>query len=194
MGDAKRAQRRESLAGKVLRLALDGAAHPANPFDSEVFTRGHRNPQGLAFRGGDLFSTEHGPATADEINLLEAGNNYGWPEVKGEREGGDDDEFTDPLVAYTPTVAPGSATFYDGPIEQWRGDFFFGTLAGRHLHRVRFDGRDAVEQERLYEGEFGRLRTVFAGPNGHLYCTTSNRDGRGNPSRGDDGVLRFASG
>lgn len=190
-GDSKRAQRKDSLAGKVLRLTLDGEPHPDNPFDSEVFTWGHRNPQGLAFRGDDLFSTEHGPSSDDEINLLEAGNNYGWPEVKGESDG---DEFTDPLVTYAPTVAPGSATFYDGPIRRWTGDFFFGTLAGRHLHRVRFEGRTVVEQERLYAGEFGRLRTAFTGPNGHLYCTTSNRDGRGRPKTGDDRVLRFRPG
>lgn len=187
--DSKLAQRKDSLAGKVLRLTLDGDAHPDNPFGSEVFTWGHRNPQGLAFRGDDLFSTEHGPSTDDEINVLEAGNNYGWPEVKGTGDG--DDEFTDPLTSYTPTIAPGSATFYDGPISAWQGDFFFGTLAGRHLHRVRFEGRKVVEQERLYEKEYGRLRTVFTGPGGHLYCTTSNRDGRGNPSKGDDRVLRF---
>lgn len=189
--DGDRAQDRASLAGKVLRLTLDGEAHPDNPFDSEVFTWGHRNPQGLAFRDGTLFSTEHGPASDDEINVLEAGNNYGWPEVKGKGGG---DRFTDPVVAYTPTIAPASATFYDGPLAAWQGDFLFGTLAGQHLHRVRFEGREAVEQERLYEGEYGRLRTVFTGPDGHLYCTTSNRDGRGSPGEGDDRVLRFSPG
>jgi glucose/arabinose dehydrogenase len=194
-GDSKKAQQRDSLAGKVLRLTLDGDAHPDNPFDSEVFTWGHRNPQGLAVRGEELFSTEHGPSTDDEINLLEAGNNYGWPEARGTGEDRSRNEaFTYALASYTPTIAPGSATFYDGPIERWRGDFFFGTLAGRHLHRVRFDGREVVEQERLYEGEYGRLRTVFTGPDGHLYCTTSNRDGRGRANDGDDRVLRFTPG
>ncbi|WP_276299089.1 PQQ-dependent sugar dehydrogenase [Halorussus lipolyticus] len=191
-GDASRselAQDRESLAGKVLRLTPEGEAHPDNPFDSRVFTYGHRNPQGLAWRDGTLFVTEHGPATDDEINVLEAGNNYGWPEVKGQSEA---DEFTDPIAAYTPTIAPGSAAFYRGPIDEWSGDFFFGTLAGTHLHRVRIGENDeVVEQERLLDGKYGRLRTVFTGPDDHLYVTTSNRDGRGTPAPQDDRVLRI---
>lgn len=187
-GEKPSAQDPDSLAGKVLRLTLDAEPHPDNPSGGAVFTLGHRNPQGLAFRDDELFSTEHGPDTDDEINVLEAGNNYGWPSVKGKGGG---EGFTDPLATYTPTIAPGSAAFYDGPIEAWQGDFFFGTLAGKHLHRVRFDGREVVEQERLYQGTYGRLRTVFTGPDGHLYCTTSNRDGRGLPKKGDDRVLRF---
>ncbi len=188
-GSGQRAQNKQSLAGKVLRLSLDGSPHPDNPFDNEVFTYGHRNPQGLAFRDGTLFSTEHGPDTDDEINVLEAGNNYGWPEVTGK---GSDGQFTDPIATYTPTIAPGSATFYDGPIAQWQGDFFFGTLAGQHLHRVRTDGRNVVEQERLLEGKYGRLRTVFTGPDDHLYVTTSNRDGRTeSPAPQDDRVLKL---
>lgn len=184
-GSRERAQDKQSLAGKVLRLTLDGKPHPDNPFGNEVFTYGHRNPQGLAFRDGTLFSTEHGPDENDEINVLEAGNNYGWPEATGKSE-----QFTDPLTTYTPTIAPGSATFYDGPITEWRGDFFFGTLTGRHLHRVRFDGRQVVEQERILDGAYGRLRTAFTGPNDHLYVTTSNQDGRAeSPAPQDDRVL-----
>lgn len=187
--DEATAQDPSSLGGSVLRLTLDGEPHPDNPFDGPVFTYGHRNPQGLAVRDGTLLSTEHGPDVDDEINVLEAGNNYGWPEVTGANES---DEYVDPLASYTPTIAPASAAFYEeGPIEAWRGDLFFGTLVGEHLHRVRFDGRRVVEQERLYEGEFGRLRTAFVGPDGHLHVTTSNRDGRGSPAAADDQVLRF---
>jgi glucose/arabinose dehydrogenase len=192
-GDASNgelAQDRNSLAGKVLRVTPDGDPHPDNPFDNEVFTYGHRNPQGLAWRDGTLYSTEHGPASDDEINVLRAGENYGWPEVKGPS---DDEEFTDPIESYTPTVAPASATFYRGPIDDWRGDFFFGTLAGTHLHRVRIDENRVVEQERLLDDKYGRLRTVFTGPDDHLYVTTSNRDGRGEDSVApqDDRVLRI---
>ncbi|WP_266078840.1 PQQ-dependent sugar dehydrogenase [Haladaptatus caseinilyticus] len=187
--DSELAQDKESLAGKVLRLSLDGTPHPDNPFGNEVFTYGHRNPQGLALRDGTVFSTEHGPDTNDEINVLEAGNNYGWPTVTGESEG---EEFTDPIATYTPTIAPGSATFYTGPISEWRGDFFFGTLVGQHLHRVRIDERNVVEQERLLENEYGRLRTVFTGPEDHLYVTTSNQDGRSaGPAPQDDRVLKL---
>jgi glucose/arabinose dehydrogenase len=190
-GDAAHApngQDADALAGSVLRVTLDGDPHPDNPFDSPVFSYGHRNPQGLVVRDGRLYSTEHGPKVADEINVLRAGENYGWPEAKGPS---DDDRFTDPLAHYSPTIAPASAAFYDGPIEAWRGDFFFGTLAGEHLHRVRFDDGDVIEQERLFEGAYGRLRTVFTGPDGHLYAVTSNRDGRGSPVGADDRVFRF---
>jgi len=194
-GDASvgaNAQDRDVLAGSVLRLTLDGEPHPDNPFDSPVFSYGHRNPQGLVVRDGTLYSTEHGPRVADEINALRAGENYGWPEVRG---ASDDDRFVDPITSYSPTIAPASATFYDGPIEAWQGDFFFGTLKAEHVRRVRFEGTgDAAtvaEQERLAEGEYGRIRTVFTGPEGHLHAVTSNRDGRGAPVAADDRLLRF---
>ena len=187
-GHSSNARNRDSLAGKVLRVTPDGKPHPDNPFDSAVFTYGHRNPQGLAWRDGTAFATEHGPDHDDEINVLRAGDDYGWPDAMGPGDGA----FTDPLTAYTPTIAPGSATFYDGPIEDWRGDFFFGTLAGMHLRRVKIDAdRNVVEQQALLDGEYGRLRTAFTGPDGDLYVTTSNRDGRGTPAPQDDRVLRI---
>ncbi|USZ67200.1 PQQ-dependent sugar dehydrogenase [Halorussus salilacus] len=188
-GEGRRAQDPDSLAGKVLRVTPDGDPHPDNPEggDPRVFTTGHRNPQGLAWRDGTLFSTEHGPDTDDEVNVLRAGNDYGWPEVTGPS---DREAFTDPVASYTPTVAPASAAFYDGPIDEWRGDLFFGTLAGRHLHRARIDGESVVEDQRLLDDEYGRLRTALVGPDDHLYVTTSNRDGRGMPAPQDDRVLR----
>ena len=200
-GDASRgefAQDRASLGGKVLRYTVDGDPHPKNPFASPIFSYGHRNPQGLAFRDGRLYGTEHGPDHDDEINLLEAGGNYGWPTVMGTGDGGsgsdgggDTGGFTAPLATYTPTVAPASAAFYDGPISAWRGDLFFGALAGSFLGRVAVNGREVHERGRLLDGEFGRLRTVFTGPGDHLYVTTSNRDGRGSPAGADDRVLRI---
>jgi glucose/arabinose dehydrogenase len=191
--DPQSAQDPSSLSGVVIRLTLDGEPHPDNAFDGDeghpaVFTYGHRNPQGLAFRDGEVYSTEHGPDHDDEINVLEAGSNYGWPRASGTESEG---EFVGAIAAYTPTIAPGSATFYDGPISQWQADFFFGTLSGEHLHRVRLDGHEVVEEERLYEGEYGRIRTAFTGPDDHLYLTTSNRDGRGSPVASDDRILRI---
>lgn len=186
--EAPRGQNPDVLAGSVLRLTLDGDPHPDNPSDSPVFSYGHRNPQGLAVRDGDLYSTEHGPHVGDEINVLRAGENYGWPEVTGPS---DDDRFTDPVTSYTPTIAPASAAVYDGPVDDWRGDFFFGTLKAEHVHRVTFGEGGVVSEERLFEGEFGRIRTVFTGPDGHLHAVTSNRDGRGSPATSDDRVLRF---
>lgn len=194
-GDASEgglAQDRSSLGGKVLRFTLEGNSHPANPFGGPVFSYGHRNPQGLAFRDGRLYSTEHGPDHDDEINLLTAGGNYGWPDVMGKGgSGGAGDGFTDPLATYTPTIAPASAAFYDGPIPEWRGDLFFGALAGAFLGRVGVNGESVTDRDRLLEGEFGRLRTAFVGPDEQLYVTTSNRDGRGSPVEPDDRVLRI---
>jgi glucose/arabinose dehydrogenase len=191
-GDAGRgslAQDRDSLAGKVLRVTPEGDPHPDNPFGNAVFSSGHRNPQGLAWRDGTSFGTEHGPASDDEVNVLRAGHNYGWPKVMGRSDG---DRFTDPIAVYTPTIAPASAAFYGGPIDDWTGDLFFGALAGTHLHRARItDEGEVVEQQRLLDGRYGRLRTAFTGPDDHLYVTTSNRDGRGTPAPQDDRVLRI---
>lgn len=186
--DSGDAQDPQVLNGKVLRLTLDGQPHPDNPFGNEVFTYGHRNPEGLAASGGALYGIEHGPSSDDEINLLERGNNYGWPEVTGPS---DNPDFTDPVVTYEDIIAPGGGAFYNGPIEGWQGDLFLGTLAGAHLRRVRIRDGGAVENEALYKNEFGRLRTPFVGPDGHLHVTTSNRDGRGSPGEGDDKILRF---
>ena len=192
--DPQSAQDPSTLSGAVMRFTLNGEPHPDNPFDDgdghpAVFTYGHRNPQGLAFRDGQVYSTEHGPDHDDEINILEAGSNYGWPRASGTES---EDGSVKAVAAYTPTIAPGSATFYEGPITQWQGDFFFGTLSGEHLHRVRLDGRAVEEQERLYEGEYGRIRTAFTGPDDHLYLATSNRDGRTDSvAETDDRILRL---
>ncbi|MFC6961677.1 PQQ-dependent sugar dehydrogenase [Halocatena marina] len=189
-GDASEsedAQDTSVLNGKVLRLTLDGRPHPDNPFGNAVFTYGHRNPEGLATRDGALYAIEHGPSSDDEVNRLEKGGNYGWPEVTGPS---DNPEFVDPVQTYEDIIAPGGGVFYAGPIEQWQGDLFIGTLAGEHLRRVRIRNGTVTEDEPLYD-EYGRLRTTFVGPDNHLYATTSNRDGRGTPESGDDKVLRF---
>lgn len=186
--EADDAQDPQLLNGKVLRLTLEGQPHPDNPFGNAVFTYGHRNPEGLAARNGTLYAIEHGPDDDDEINRLEPGANYGWPDVTGSS---DAEEFTDPITTYEETIAPGGGVFYDGPIERWQGDLFIGTLAGTHLRRVRIQNGTVTEDEQLYDGEFGRLRTTFVGPDGHLYVTTSNRDGRGSPNSSDDKILRF---
>jgi len=194
-GDAaatENAQSLESLSGKILRMNPDGSVPDDNPFpDSLVYSLGHRNPQGLAWRPGDeeLFSTEHGARGNDEVNRIHAGENYGWPLVEGDEHSG---EYRAPLAFYNPSIAPSGATFYNNDaIPQWRGSFFFTTLRGEHLHRLVLDDEYQVaEQERLFEGEYGRLRAVEAGPDSALYFATSNRDGRGDPSEEDDRILR----
>ncbi len=195
------AQDPDSLAGKILRLNPDGTIPEDNPFPgSPVFTLGHRNPEELAFQpdvagASQLFSTEHGPVGNDEVNVIEAGNNYGWPIVQGVSG---DPRFTDPILHFPIAVAPAGATFYTGDVLfPWTGNLFFATLRGQHLHRVALSGpgsREVVQQERLFEGQFGRLRDVVQGPDGLLYFTTSNRDGRGDPTADDDRIMRITPG
>lgn len=191
------AQDLDSLAGKVLRLTPEGAAPAGNPFpNSPVYTYGHRNPQGLAWHPetGDLFIAEHGPDRDDEVNRLEPGGNYGWPRVAGVAG---DSRFLDPLLSLTPTVAIAGAAFYSqGRLAPaWEGSFLFTALKGAHLQRVVLeppDFRSISSRSILFQNEFGRLRAVAMAPDGYVYFTTSNRDGRGRPGPGDDRLLRLA--
>jgi len=205
-GDATQrelAQRLDSLAGKTLRLNDDGGVPPDNPFAGqpnarpEIWSYGHRNAQGVAWQPGSdaQFQTEHGPSGfdgpggGDEVNIVERGLNYGWPVIHHTqtREG-----MVAPLLEYTPAVAPASAMFYRGAaFPQFRGNFFFGALKGECLIRVTLDGRSVTRQERLLQGQYGRIRDVDEGPDGAIYFSTSNRDGRGNPAANDDRILRL---
>ncbi len=191
--DTTLSQNRTSLAGKILRLAKDGSVPAGNPFaGSPVYSMGHRNPQGLDWdASGQLYATEHGPTGLDEVNRIDAGGNYGWPTVTGAP---DDPRFIDPIRHYTPSIAPSGATFYEGDaLPCWRGDFFFATLRGTHLHRLDFAAPgQLVGEERVLDGSFGRLRDVEQGPDGKLYIITSNRDGRGSPVAADDRLLRVS--
>jgi aldose sugar dehydrogenase len=199
MGDAtesETAQNLESPSGKILRLEADGSVPADNPFPgSYVYTYGHRNPQGIDWHPetGDLFITEHGPDVNDEINILEPGGNYGWPEVTG---AAGDSRFIDPILSFTPTIAIAGAAFYAGDqlAASWEGNFIAAALKGAHLQRVTLEPpefRTVLSNQRLFEGEFGRLRAVALSPDGYLYFTTSNHDGRGSPQPGDDKVLRL---
>ncbi len=194
------AQDLKSLGGKTLRLNLDGSIPSDNPFPgSPIFSYGHRNSQGLDWepRSGLQFQTEHGPSGfdgpggGDEVNIVESGKNYGWPLVhhRETKEG-----TVPPLLEYTPAVAPSGASFSRGNLlPSFRGDFFFATLRGEKLVRVRLDPsnpRKVAETEDLFKGVYGRLRDVVSGPDGALYVATSNRDGRGKPAPGDDRILR----
>jgi glucose/arabinose dehydrogenase len=182
------AQQGDSRNGKFLRLspAQYRGAGPARP---EIFTTGHRNPQGFDWQPGTnrLVSTEHGPDGDDEVNVLRKGRNYGWPEARGRDHGG----FTAPVAVYEDSIAPSGATFVSLPGSAWTGDFLFGALIGEQIRKLSFDGGRVTRNEALFEGEFGRVRTVVEGPDGALYALTSNRDGRGSPRDGDDRVLRI---
>lgn len=204
-----RAQDTASLAGKVLRLRPDGGVPPDNPLPgSYVFALGVRNPQGLAWhpRTGELFAPDHGPtrlprewfrAGRDELNVIRPGGDYGWPEAAGDQGG---DKYLRPLIEWTPAIAPGALAFYTGDEFPWRDHAFVAALRGQALVRVVMErstasptGWRAAAVEPLFRGQVGRVRAVVMGPDGHLYITTSNRDGRGEPSAGDDMVLRIVA-
>lgn len=188
MGDAavpERAQRRDSLSGKILRLNADGSVPSGNPFpNSFVYSLGHRNPQGLGWdRAGRLFAVEHGPSAHDEVNLIVPGGNYGWPEVRGTVG---DARYIDPIAE------SGDETWAPSGIAFLGADLYVAGLRGRRLLRLTLgaDGTSVARVTTVLDG-YGRLRDVVAGPDGALYVTTSNRDGRGWPSRDDDRVLRI---
>ena len=186
-GDAStrgRSQDLGSLGGKILRMTPDGRPPADNPVrGSLVFSRGHRNVQGLAFDpAGRLFATEFGQNRFDEVNRIVAGGNYGWPEVEG---AGGEPRFRDPLVTWTPDEAsPSGAAIAEGAL-------YVAALRGERLWRIPLDGRGGVGRpEALLVGKFGRLRHVALAPDGSLWLLTSNRDGRGDPVRDDDRILR----
>lgn len=181
------AQDPDSLNGKFLRL--DPREYRGDGGTPEIYSRGHRNPQGFDWqpRTRRLISTEHGPDGDDEINLIRRGGNYGWPIVRGRDHG----RFRAPLALYTPSVAPSGATFVSLPGSSWTGDYLFAALRGTQLRRLSFDGARVTSNRALYEGRFGRLRTVVEAPDGSLFVLTNNRDGRGSPRRGDDRILRI---
>jgi glucose/arabinose dehydrogenase len=196
MGDAavgSLAQDLSSYNGKILRIAPDGTSPRDNPFSSPVFSYGHRNPQGIDFHPitNELWETEHGPTGFDEVNHIRAGQNYGWPEIVGSQSRAG---MVTPNLSYNPAIAPSGMAFYRGTrIPSFTNNMFFATLRGQHLHRVRFDdsGTRIVSEERLLENRYGRLREVVSGPDGFLYVTTSNRDGRGVATESDDRILRI---
>ncbi len=197
------AQRLDSLAGKTLRLNDDGTAPSDNPFVGqpnarpEIWSLGHRNAQGMDWQPGTnlMFQTEHGPSGfdgpggGDEVNIVERGKNYGWPLVhhRDTRPG-----LEPPLLEYTPAAAPASGMFYRGSLLlQFRDNFLFGALRGERIIRVVLDGRKVISQENLLEKKYGRIRDVAEGPDGAIYFSTSNRDGRGKPTSDDDRIIRI---
>jgi glucose/arabinose dehydrogenase len=180
-----------SPAGKVLRLAADGTTPRGNPFGSLIYSYGHRNPQGLDWHPatGELWASEHGATGNDEINVIESGVNYGWPRIQGSQTM---PGLRTPVAFYDPAVAPSGASFYRGQrFAPFANDLFVATLRGMHIVRLRIDGatRRITAQERLLEGQFGRIRDVVSGPDGYLYFATSN--GRHATTADDDRIARI---
>ncbi len=194
-GERDSAQDRNTHMGTVVRLNADGAVPGDNPFVAdrnarpEIFSFGHRNPQGMTLhpRTGAVWLHEHGPRGGDEINIPKAGRNYGWPKVTHGREyfgprigpAPPQAGFESPLHHWTPSIAPSGMAFYDGErFGKWRGDLFVGALVGQHLARLRFDADDKViEEERLLENLGWRIRDVRNGPDdGYLYLLPDQPD------------------
>lgn len=184
-GNPDLAQDRSTLAGKILRMTTDGEPAPGNPDpDSQIWTYGHRNVQGLAFDDADrLWASEFGSDTWDELNLIEKGNNYGWPIVEGRAAGDAGKGLTDPQVVWaTDDNSPSGLAFLDGHL-------WMASLRGERLWRVDVHGDHAVHPQDIFVGKYGRMRTVVVTPEGRLWVSTSNRDGRGEPRSGDDRIL-----
>ncbi|MFI1184916.1 PQQ-dependent sugar dehydrogenase [Streptomyces californicus] len=186
-GDTGLAQDKESLAGKILRMTPDGEPVHGNPeADSVVYSYGHRNVQGLAWdKDKRLWAAEFGQDTWDELNLIEPGGNYGWPEVEGkEGEAG----FIDPVAQWKTSEASPSGIAYA------KGSIWMAGLRGERLWRIPLSGDRAkepyAEPQAFLEEKHGRLRTVVSAGSDRLWLVTSNTDGRGTPKPGDDKVLQ----
>ncbi len=190
-GDAQRttlSQDTNSLNGKILRITDEGEIPADNPYGTAVYSYGHRNVQGITWDDSDqLWATEHGRSGIrsglDELNLIEKGKNYGWPEIEG-------DETKEGMV--TPVIHSGSSeTWAPAGAEFLNESIFFVGLRGATLYQAKVDNRKVVSLIKHFEDEYGRLRAVKLGPDGNLYITTSNRDGRGTPKPGDDKIIRI---
>jgi len=174
------AQDPSSLAGKILRINTDGSIPEDNPYNSSVYSYGHRNPQGLAWYKGMMIAPEHGPSQNDEINVIVPGGNYGWPIVQCTSHQG----FVAPIRCFSDwTLAPAGATFDD------KGNLYVAGLRGAQIRKFVLKDGEVVGEE-IFLDELGRLREVKY-HDGYLYITTSNRDLRGVPREGDDKIIRI---
>lgn len=193
-GDKERAQDTRDDAGGVHRITMDGKPAPGNPYlgsskvQNSFFTYGNRNIQGMTRHPdtGEVWSHEHGPRGGDEINIIVAGTNYGWPEItygidysglpitdKTEQDG-----MAQPLHYWDPSIAPSGIAFYTGnDFAQWQGDLFVGALKMQKLVRLSIDNGKVTEEEDLLEDFGKRIRDVRMGPDGHLWLLTDERDG-----------------
>jgi len=195
-GQRERAQQPDDPSGSVLRLHMDGSIPDDNPwvgdddYRPELYTMGNRNQQGLIVHPatGQIWAHEHGPRGGDELNLIEAGQNYGWPEASYGNEyrsnapvGVDPDEtdmFVPPVTQWTPSIAPSGLAYYEGDaFPGWQGNLFVGALAYQQINRVVLDGEEVVHTEVLLDDELGRIRDVRTGPDGLLYVLTDASDG-----------------
>lgn len=184
-GQPNLSQDTRSLAGKILRIKDDGSIPTDNPFNNAVYSYGHRNSQGLAWDdNGQLWATEHGRSGVasgfDELNVIQKGKNYGWPTIEGDKK---QTGMEAPVIhsGSDTTWAPAGAVYLNDSI-------FFAGLRGQALYEYKISEKRLVTH---FKGEYGRLRAVALGPDGYLYVTTSNRDGRGSAKQNDDKILKI---
>jgi glucose/arabinose dehydrogenase/cytochrome c5 len=207
-GDAQvfaNAQNKASINGKILRLNIDGTIPDDNPIKgSPVWSLGHRNIQGLAYGpNGTLYSSEHGDAIEDELNIIKMGGNYGWPQVEGacnldeEKAYCKTNNITEPIKSWTPTIAPAGIAFYHSSVmPEWNNSLLLTTLKGSSLYVLKLDksGQKVVSEKVYFKETYGRIRDVCVSPTGEVYLSTSNKDW--NPSEGfpkpkDDRIIRI---
>jgi glucose/arabinose dehydrogenase len=191
-GEQDRAQDVADLAGAIVRIAPDGSVPSDNPrpegWAPELWSKGHRNPQGATLRDdGVLFTVEHGARGGDEVNMPQAGANYGWPVISYGvdysgvtiGEGTEKAGLEQPLYYWDPSISPSGLDFYDGELlPAWRGDLLAGGLSGQVLVRLDMEGDAVVGEERLFAGQLGRIRDVRMGPDGAIYLLTDADNGR----------------
>jgi len=192
-GNPALAQELASLGGKILRIDLDGRIPRDNPVpNSPVYSLGNRNPQGLAWNSKEvLYESEHGQTAHDEINIIKPGANYGWPLVQGNEEATKVDTEKPLIQSGDETWAPSGITFVEqGP---WKGKLLVANLKGQQLLSVSLNKNGTVVKsvEAWLKDEYGRLREVIEDKDGAIYITTSNMDGRGNPYKTDDIIIKL---
>jgi len=177
----------DSLSGKILRLNDDGTIPDDNPFPgSLVYSLGHRNPQGMTWDDNEnLFVAEFGPEKNDEINLILAGKNYGWPE----QQCSGNEDFQDALLCYDPSIEPGGILFYSGDSLDFESSFIMASMRAANLYQLDFE--EGLSSQKSILSGIGRVRDVVEGPDGSLYVITSNTDGKGFPDSMDDKLLRI---
>jgi glucose/arabinose dehydrogenase len=194
-GEQDRAQKLDDLAGKIVRIADDGRVPDDNPFKGkagarpEIFSLGNRNVQGAALhpKTGVLWAHEHGPQGGDEVNVIRAGTNYGWPVITygvnygiGTKigEGTAKPGMAQPVWKWVPSIAPSGMAFYEGDkFPEWEGNLFVGALKDAMLVRLELNGETVVKEERMLQGKVGRVRDVRAGPDGFIYLLTDDPNG-----------------
>ena len=195
-GERFRAQDLNDHAGSLIRLHDDGSLPADNPFinqqrkQAEIYSYGHRNIQGAAVNPstGKIWEHEHGPQGGDELNIIEAGKNYGWPVITYGKEYGSGDDIGEgthkagmqqPIYYWVPSIAPSGMAFYNGDqFPAWRGNLFIGSLKFRTLVRLELDGNTVIREERLLKDKLGRIRDVQVGPDGYIYLLSDQKNGK----------------